>query len=73
MTESNKKALRANLAASLRFVVDDDTVLAMVYSILNEVADDLDDSVSGDYSSEDVKRSVGRVLSKRLGIESGCD
>lgn len=73
MTELNKKALRANLAASLRFAVDDGHVLDVVDSILNEVADDIDDSVGQDYGSEDVKHSVGRVLSKRLGIESGCD
>lgn len=69
MTESNKKALRANLTASLRFAVDDDYVLAIVDSILDEVADGIDDSVGRNYGSEDVKRSVGRVLSKRFGGE----
>ncbi len=73
MTALNKKALRANLVASLRFIVDDGHVLDVVDSILNDVADDIDDSVGQDYGSEDVKRSVGRVLSKRLGIESVCD
>ena len=66
MTALNKKALRANLVASLRFIVDGGHVLDVVDSILNDVADDIDDSVGQDYGSEDVKRSVGRVLSKRV-------
>ena len=62
MSTNDKKALRANLVASLRFVVDDCHVLEIVDSLLDEVASDIDGLQHEDYGADDVKRAVGRVL-----------
>ena len=68
MTKSDIKALRSNLASSLRFVVSDRYVAGIVYSLLEEVVADMECFSSEDYGAEDVKSSVGRVLCRRLGV-----
>ena len=66
MNANDKKALRANLAASLRFAVGDRYVLEIVDSLVNEVAGEIDEFSHGDYTADDVKCAVGRVLCRRL-------
>ena len=68
MNNANKKALRANLAASLRFAVDDCHVLEIVDSLVDDVASDIDGLPHENYSADDVKRAVGRVLCRRLDL-----
>ena len=68
MSKDDKKVLCANLLASLRFAVDDSHVLGIVDSIADEVASDIDGFPHGDYGTDDVKRAVGRVLCRRLGL-----
>ncbi len=62
MTNTNKKALQVCLVASLRFAIDDRHVEAIVDSLLDEVANDIDNPSAEDYVSEDVRRSLGRVF-----------
>ena len=61
-----KKALRDNIAASFQFCVARSCAQKIADLILNDVADEIDGLGKDDYTSEDVKQSVGRVLYKRL-------
>ena len=70
MTKRDKKSLRANLVASLQFAVSDSYVMEIADALLDDVAEDIDVHSGKDYSSEDVKRSVGRILCWRLGMKS---
>lgn len=66
MEKSYKKALHDNVAASLQFCVSRSCALKITDLILNDVADEIDGLGKDDYTAEDVKQSVGRVLYKRL-------
>ena len=68
MNKLDKKALRDNLVASLRFTISDGYVLRIVDSLLDEIAADIDNLGRQDFNAEEVKQAVGRVLCKRLRI-----
>ena len=69
MNKLDKKALRGNLVASLQFTVADRYVSRIVDSLVDEIADDIDNLGRKDYNAEDVKQAAGRVLCKRLKID----
>ena len=69
MNNEGKISLCANLVASLQFAVDECHVLQIVDSVLDEIADEIDALGKEDYSAEDVKEAVGRVLCRRLGLQ----
>ena len=70
MRKADKKALRGNLVASLQFAIADCYFSRIVDSLVDEVAADIDNLGREDYGAEDVKQAAGRVLCKRLKIDS---
>ena len=70
MTKSNKKSLRENLVASLQFAIADCYVSGIVDLLLDEIVAEIDNLGRKDYGAEDVKQAAGRVLCKRLKIDS---
>ena len=69
MTNAAKKSLKAFLIESLQFSVGREYVPQIVDSILNDVAQDISETAGDDYSADDIRLSVGRVLSKQLNLK----
>ena len=70
MTNAAKKSLEAFLIESLSFPMERKHALLINNSIIGDVAQDISETAGEDYSSDNIRLSVGRVLCNRLNLES---
>jgi hypothetical protein len=63
-----KNDVREFILNFLQKGISDDYVTYITDNILDDVVEDIKTSADKDYSDEDIKFAIGRVLIKRLGI-----
>ena len=61
--------VREFMLSLLKKSISDDYVVYIADNILDDVVEDIKTSADEDYSDEDVKFAIGRVLINRLGID----
>ena len=64
-----KNDVREFILNFLQKGISDDYVTYITDNILDDVVEDIKTSADEDYSDEDIKFAIGRVLTKRLGID----
>jgi len=64
--ENNVREIMISL---LKKSISDDYVVYIAENILDDVIEDIKASADEDYSDEDVRFAIGRVLIDRLGID----
>ncbi len=61
--------VREFVLSLLKKSISDDYVVYIADNILDDVVEDIKTSADDDYSDEDVRFAIGRVLINRLGID----
>ncbi len=61
--------VREFVLSLLKKSISDDYVVYIADNILDDVVEDIKTSADEDYSDEDVRFAIGRVLINRLGID----
>lgn len=64
-------SLGNSVAASLRFAMADDSAVLVADAIIKEVMAYLSENATEDFTSEDIRLAVGRVICKRMGMKIG--
>ncbi len=65
-----KNDVREFMLSLLKKSISDDYVVSIADNILDDVIEDIKTSADEDYSDDDVRFAIGRVLINRLGIDA---
>jgi len=69
MTDKQKRFLKDDMIVLLDEGIASDYIEKIVDKILDDVAEDIDNCADKDYSVDDIRLAIGRILIEKLGID----